>query len=250
MKIIINADDFGLNSEVNHAIIKSFLDGVVNSTTIMANMPGFEEAVELSNKFGFTDKIGVHLNLDEGSYVKSENLQKELFFLRKISKNRNRLFYIPKKLKNMIYEEFVAQIEKVRKKGLRITHLDTHHHIHEILPILKMIFVLLKRYNIPAVRIINNLNKNTQFIKKTYRNYLNNRIIKSGFNFTEYFGNQIESIAFLKGISNSFGHEKLEIMVHPVYNKKGELVDKINDNEISFDIVKEFIKLRGMRFLA
>ena len=43
---IINADDFGLSSSVNK-IVESFNNGLINSTTLMANMPGFEEAVEL-----------------------------------------------------------------------------------------------------------------------------------------------------------------------------------------------------------
>ena len=49
-KIIINADDFGLNSSVNKAIVESFNNGLINSTTLMANMPGFEEAVEMAHK--------------------------------------------------------------------------------------------------------------------------------------------------------------------------------------------------------
>jgi chitin disaccharide deacetylase len=41
----INADDFGLNSSVNKAIIEAFDNNYINSTTLMANMPGFDEAV-------------------------------------------------------------------------------------------------------------------------------------------------------------------------------------------------------------
>ncbi|MCB6144124.1 ChbG/HpnK family deacetylase, partial [Lachnospira pectinoschiza] len=45
-KIIINADDFGYSSGVNQGIIKAFREGVLSSTTLMANMPGCDEAIK------------------------------------------------------------------------------------------------------------------------------------------------------------------------------------------------------------
>ena len=46
-KLIINADDFGLSEAVNYGIISAHKTGVVTSTSTMANMPGFEHAMEL-----------------------------------------------------------------------------------------------------------------------------------------------------------------------------------------------------------
>ena len=37
--IIINADDFGLNHEVNVAIIELLKSGRIDRTTVMVNMP-------------------------------------------------------------------------------------------------------------------------------------------------------------------------------------------------------------------
>ena len=42
MKLIINADDFGMSHEVNTAIRDSFRQGLISSTTLMANMEGFD----------------------------------------------------------------------------------------------------------------------------------------------------------------------------------------------------------------
>ena len=67
MNIIVNADDYAGSSTINKAIIELFNNGIVNSTSIMANMPAFDEAVELAHKYKITDKIGVHLVLTEGS---------------------------------------------------------------------------------------------------------------------------------------------------------------------------------------
>ena len=43
--LIINADDLGLAPGVNQAIIDLHQAGVVTSTSVMVNMPGFNDAV-------------------------------------------------------------------------------------------------------------------------------------------------------------------------------------------------------------
>jgi hypothetical protein len=48
--LIINADDFELNSRVNAAIVNSFTSGLINSTSIMVNMTGFSEAILLAEQ--------------------------------------------------------------------------------------------------------------------------------------------------------------------------------------------------------
>jgi len=64
-QIIINADDFGYSKAVNYGIIDSYLDGVVRSTTLMANMDGFDHAVDLAKKHrGLA--VGVHLTISTG----------------------------------------------------------------------------------------------------------------------------------------------------------------------------------------
>jgi predicted glycoside hydrolase/deacetylase ChbG (UPF0249 family) len=49
IKLIVNADDFGYSRGINHAIIDCHQHGIVNSATMMMNMPGVAHAVELAN---------------------------------------------------------------------------------------------------------------------------------------------------------------------------------------------------------
>ena len=65
MKLIVNADDFGLTRGVNLGIIEAFQQGIVRSTTIMAGMPAVEHAIALS-KQNTRLKVGVHLCLTSG----------------------------------------------------------------------------------------------------------------------------------------------------------------------------------------
>src|SRR5574344_1268555 len=65
-KIIINADDFGYSHSVNEAIVECFKRRYITQTTIMTNMPFYDEAITYAKENNLMDKIGLHINLDEG----------------------------------------------------------------------------------------------------------------------------------------------------------------------------------------
>ena len=58
--LIVNADDFGLNSSSNHAIIRGHQEGILTSCSLMVNEAGFEEAVQLARE---NPRLGVGLHL-------------------------------------------------------------------------------------------------------------------------------------------------------------------------------------------
>ena len=65
-KIIINADDFGLNPSCTEAICKAFKNSLITDTTMVANGTVFEEAVDYIQKYQLQGKVGIHFNLTEG----------------------------------------------------------------------------------------------------------------------------------------------------------------------------------------
>lgn len=127
MKLIVNADDFGYSRGANYGIVDAFKNGVIRSTTIMAGMPGYEHAVELlkdCNGLG----CGVHLTLSAYKPLLDSHktiVDESGYFYKKIT---------PEVAINIdieeVYNEFCAQIEKVKASGIDITHLDSHHHVH------------------------------------------------------------------------------------------------------------------------
>jgi len=228
--IVVNADDFGLDASVNSAIIEAFNKSLIDSATIMANMPGFEEAIELIYENKLTGKIGVHLNLDPAYFLTKNILSSKLFLENEydeIRKNRWKLIFVTKNTGLKLYEEFNEQIKRVIDRGIKPTHLDTHHHLHEIWPVTKIVIMLLRKYKIPSMRILNNTNVRTTCHKKAYRNAVNYILKKKNINYSDYFGNQIEARRFLLQYRGRKNDKKLEIMVHPVYDDSGKLVDKI-----------------------
>ena len=48
VKVIVDADDFGMSEAINHGIIKSYVDGLTTSTLLMLNLPTAEHAVALA----------------------------------------------------------------------------------------------------------------------------------------------------------------------------------------------------------
>lgn len=146
-KLIINADDFGYCKGVNYGIIEAHTDGVLTSTTMMANMPGFNHAVELHQPYPNLG-IGVHLNLTTGRPV-SRNLRS---IVDTDGNFRNQAYYKDSFTvdEQEIYHEWKAQIEKVLAVGIQPTHLDTHHHANLFGGFNEIYLKLADEYNLPV----------------------------------------------------------------------------------------------------
>lgn len=135
-RLIINADDCGRTVVVNKAIRTYIEAGVLTSTTVMANMDDFDGAVKLYNDFSNKISFGAHLNLTQGNPITCPDVFLRYGFCKedggKIFFNGMpfRWKYIPKELREAVYEELVAQISKIRKAGIQISHIDSHQHIH------------------------------------------------------------------------------------------------------------------------
>ena len=65
MKLIVNADDYGMTKGVNLGIIEAHKNGIVTSTTLMVTMPEVEHGLALSKDYPNLG-IGLHLNCTLG----------------------------------------------------------------------------------------------------------------------------------------------------------------------------------------
>ena len=65
---IVVADDFGLSPGVNHGIVEAYEKGIVTTAALLANRPGFDDAVHrLKEHPGLA--IGLHISLTLGRPV-------------------------------------------------------------------------------------------------------------------------------------------------------------------------------------
>ncbi|MFA5144804.1 MAG: ChbG/HpnK family deacetylase [Candidatus Omnitrophota bacterium] len=155
-KIVINADDFGLSRGINEGIINCINAGIVNSVSLVANGSEFEAAVKLLEKnSGF--ETGIHFVLTE---------EKALLNKKEIPTLVDKGGYFPRNWfsflglfctgKIKIYEinkELEAQISKMIHSGIKISHIDSHCHIHLLPGIIDLIIKLANKYRINFIRI-------------------------------------------------------------------------------------------------
>ena len=131
-KLIVNADDFGYCEAVNYGIISAHRNGIVTSTTIMANMPGFDHAVNLL-KENKDIGCGVHMTLVDENGMFHRRINEEV--VNKIDLDE-------------LYYEFCSQIDRVKNAGVEISHLDSHHHVHTIPHFKDVIKSIMDKYNL------------------------------------------------------------------------------------------------------
>jgi hopanoid biosynthesis associated protein HpnK len=155
-KVIVHADDFGLATAVNKGIVKAFENGILTSTSLMPGGEAFEDAVSLAKEHPDLD-IGIHLTLtgerpvappqEIPSLVTTDGRFREKYptFLRD---------YLFKRIRMVdVRRELTAQVEKVMKTGLTISHVDGHQHLHILPGILEIVVQLADENNIPGIRL-------------------------------------------------------------------------------------------------
>lgn len=223
MKVIINADDCGKNEQVNSHIKDAIEAGKLTSTTIMANMSDVEGALQLYEEYCKKISFGIHLNLTEGEpLLKSKKLLEYGYYgeqnCRVVFDSTKAEYFrykiLPREVKAEIYKELSAQIKLLQEKGVNLSHIDSHHHIHTCFSLIDVIAQLSKDYNIPKIRRIRNYvpislgyygRQAWAFISKIKNS---NYIMTDFFAiYEEFFSNQ--------RLSQLKSNCTLELMVHP-----------------------------------
>jgi len=236
MTCIVNADDFGYSSNINKAILQSFKEGWVSSATIMVNMPGFEEACQMVAEHNLHEHIGLHFVLTEGVPL-TDGIKRQRRFCDKNGQFRmtreHRLFHLTADEKEAVGEEMLAQIERCRKKGLKLTHVNSHHHIHEEIGIISLIIPLMREFNIPSIRIMGNMAPTCSIHRRVYAILYNRYLEFCGLNSTHYFGSIDQFVAFkMRHSASHLKGKRFEIMMHPMSNNDGVIVDALNKKPI------------------
>lgn len=128
MKLIIHADDFGMTKSVNHAIINLCKEGVMTSTSVMVNMPYYEEVTALR---GLPVSLGLHAAFTEGMPVLSKDKIPSITDANGAFLSFNELHNRIKSNKvstNDIFLEMEAQFLKLKKLlGEDLSFVDSHH---------------------------------------------------------------------------------------------------------------------------
>jgi hopanoid biosynthesis associated protein HpnK len=155
-RLILNADDFGLTSGVNRAVAELHRAGVLTSATLMARGAATEEAIAIARSMP-TLGVGCHVVLVDGEPVLPAQELPMLVdqctgrfqptsgaFVQRLLTGRIR--------SSEIEAETAAQIALLQSRGVALTHIDTHKHVHIFPAVLRPVLRAARAAGIRFVR--------------------------------------------------------------------------------------------------
>lgn len=155
-RLILNADDFGLTRGINRAIAELHRAGAITSATLMANGPAFADAVEVARAHPGLG-VGCHVVLTDGIPVSHPESIPSLLGADGKTFRPTLFDFTQALLRGTIREddierEALAQLQKLQRAGIDVTHLDTHKHTHLFPTVARPLLHLAERCSIGAIR--------------------------------------------------------------------------------------------------
>jgi predicted glycoside hydrolase/deacetylase ChbG (UPF0249 family) len=154
--LVVNADDLGLTVGVNDGIFDAHDHGILTSASLFAGAPATSDAIRRARSRPSLG-IGAHLALVDGSPTLSPRriptlLEDDGRFRRSwkpfiVACLRGKVSMAEVEL------ELMAQIDRLRSEGVRLTHLDAHKHVHAYPEVFAIVARLAARFGIPVVRV-------------------------------------------------------------------------------------------------
>jgi predicted glycoside hydrolase/deacetylase ChbG (UPF0249 family) len=154
--IVVNADDLGMSTSLNTEILSLMRAGLVSSASVMANGDAVEEAIAHIRDLPHCS-FGVHLNITWGRPVGPlEPLRRLLGEGDRFSRGAFDTRF-DARLRRAVAQEWCSQVESLRSKGLTISHLDSHEHVHTLPPLFFAFKSVQRQFGIRRARLSKNL---------------------------------------------------------------------------------------------
>ena len=242
VKLIVNADDFGLCRGINYGIVDAYKNGILTSTTLLTNTPVLEHAIELSSQYPGL-KIGLHLNialgkpLTDGKSLVGENGE----FIKPRNLDPNHI-YDEKEVFDEIEAQYNKFISLMKKKP---THFDSHLFTTDSNSVMeKCAIQLAKKYNLPLRNHDIDGFHHVRFVQfRTYNgevglNYIYDNIediVK--YEYTEIMSHPGYMDSYIMNTS-SYNLKRLEELDFLTSNKTKEMIEKYGIELISYEDVR------------
>ncbi|HEY2902172.1 MAG TPA: ChbG/HpnK family deacetylase [Polyangia bacterium] len=157
IRLVVNADDFGMTPEISRGIIRSHHQGCVTSTSVLGNCA----EAELRAAKTLLDQapalgVGVHLALVGGRPTSPvadvPSLVDGAGALPARPRDFLKLWLKGSVDRGQVEIEINNQIDRIIAAGLKPDHLNTHHHLGFLPPIGQALEAAARRHGIPGVR--------------------------------------------------------------------------------------------------
>ena len=137
-RVIVHADDFGLHPALNEGVERTHREGIVTSASLMPLGPAFGDAVQRSEAMPGLD-LGLHFILvglpgfppTLGAFLSS--YARGAWPARRVA------------------DALRGQLDALR--GLEISHLDSHQHLHALPSIMRVVCPVAAEYGLRAIRL-------------------------------------------------------------------------------------------------
>lgn len=222
-RMIINADDFGLDAETVRATISCFEEGALTSASIMPNMPATREAVDFALAHPELS-FGVHLTfvgtgmerpVSEPGDIPALVDRSGCFLPSPLVRAKAMLGLVPVA---QIEREVTAQLSRLREMGLQMSHVDSHCHLHKFGPFLRALEQVLPRFGLVRVRTGQDLYLTRRYQSPTYwYGGVWARRIRQRFRTTDHFfmASDVEEARRIEHLVPMIGSGTVEVGGHP-----------------------------------
>ena len=154
--LVVNGDDFGLTPGINAGVLHAHTHGILTSASLFANAPATNDAIAIARRTSALS-VGCHLTLVDGFPLSAASELPTLApggrfrrtwseFIRDAVFGRIRLHEIER--------EVTAQVQRLAEAGMRVTHLDSHKHVHAYPPVFALVARVARLFGIRTVRVL------------------------------------------------------------------------------------------------
>ncbi len=155
-RLIVCADDFGLDEAVNEAVERASRNGILTCASLMVGAPAAADAVARARRLPGL-RVGLHLVLVDGRPVLPAAAIPALVdttggFRRGMVTAGFRFFFSPA-VRRQLAAEIRAQFEAFRATGLVLDHVNAHKHMHLHPTVAQLLITIGRDYGLRAVRV-------------------------------------------------------------------------------------------------
>ncbi len=155
IRLVVNADDFGMSAAISRGILRAHREGIVTSTSLLGNvmdLAGAKAMLAEAPNLG----VGVHLALCGGRPVAPPESVRTLLGPDGGLPPRGQAFLAAWAKGRVdpgdIERELDAQVARVRDAGIDVDHLDTHHHLGFLPAVGRAVEAVARRHGIAGIR--------------------------------------------------------------------------------------------------
>ena len=149
------ADDFGLALPVNEAVEEAHLHGILTGASLMVTGPAAEDAVDRARRLPALG-VGLHLVLVDGCpALPPEDIPDLVGSDGRLNTNPVSMgirIFFQRHVQRQVEQEMRAQFTRFLATGLKLDHVNGHHHFHQHPSIVGMLARMAREYGIGSAR--------------------------------------------------------------------------------------------------